>query len=161
MKKKIIDRPTFYLNDDISSPVRAGGVLFYRYDDHQDKYHLLMIYSRNNYEDFGGCSDAQDKSIEDMVSREVEEESNGIFKKQYIYDLISKEKPVYIKYCKYVLYFIQINEIYDPEIFGDKEICDGFDRTVEWIEYDDYKTKKINFRLNTHEVLNHMKKLFV
>ncbi|ARF09557.1 hypothetical protein Indivirus_1_180 [Indivirus ILV1] len=155
------NRPTFYLNDDSSCPVRAGGILFYRYDEDTNEYYLLMIHSRNKYEDFGGCSDIQDKSIEDMITREVEEESNGIFGKKYIMNLISKEKPIYIKYCKYVLYFIKINEIYDTKIFGDKEFCDGFYRTVEWIEYNNYKSKSINFRLNSQIVINHMNKLFV
>ena len=160
---KQTNRPTFYLDDDKLKPVRAGGVLFYRYDDKNDSYHLLLIYSRDNYEDFGGCSDKKDISIEQMVAREVDEESNGIFGQQFILENIKNAniEPVYIKYCKYVLYFIQINEIYDPEIFGDKEICDDIERKVEWLSYDDFKTKKINFRLNTHEVLNHMKKLFV
>lgn len=158
-------RPTFFLNGNKSYPVRAGGTLFYRYDDHDNTYSLLLIFSRNIYEDFGGCSDTTDKSIEDMVSREVEEESNCIFRKEYVLNLIKKiNQPVYIKQSKYVLYFVQIDELYDPSIFGDREIHDGFSRTVEWINYNDYKNYndiKKNPRLCNSEVISHMENLFI
>lgn len=158
------DRPTFYFKTK-NSPVRAGGVLFYRYSNinNKEEYHLLLTYSRDIYEDFGGCSDNKDKSIEDMVAREVEEESNGIFSKEYVLDKIKNEIPIYIKLCKYVMYFIQIDEYYDPEVFGNREICDNFSRTVEWINYLEFKkfqNNKLNPRISCPEIQNHMKILF-
>ncbi|AYV76909.1 MAG: hypothetical protein Barrevirus3_29 [Barrevirus sp.] len=159
MKKD--DRPTFYLDNDLTKPVRAGGVLFYRHDVITNTYNLLMIYSRNSYEDFGGCSDSTDQSLEQMICREVEEESNGIFGKKYVSDCIKGLNPIYIKYCKYVLYFVKIEEKYDPTIFGDVEICDNISRNVEWINYSDINQIKLNFRLTMTQVTNHMENLFI
>ena len=160
------NRPTFYLDDDIEKPLRAGGVLFYRFDIEEMEYKLLLIYSRDKYEDFGGCTDEIDKNIKETASREVEEESNHIFSKKYILDNISDEKSVYITHSKYILYFIELQEDYDPIVFGDREIHDGFDRTVEWISYydkfDDKKfLNKLNCRLNNWTVIKYMKKLFI
>ena len=159
------DRPTFYLNDDTENPVRAGGVLFYRYDEHDSSYQLLLIYSRNKYEDFGGCSDNVDVDIKNMVAREVAEESNLIFSKEFILDSIKDKEPLYIKYSKYILYFVQIDELYDPQIFGNKELHDNIERTVEWVPYENFKDKeflkKVNGRLNNWVTLYNMKNLFI
>jgi hypothetical protein len=73
------NRPTFYLNDDPEKPLRASGVLFYRFDMEEMDYKLLLIYSRDKYEDFGGCTDDVDDNIKETAVREVEEESNKIF----------------------------------------------------------------------------------
>jgi ADP-ribose pyrophosphatase YjhB (NUDIX family) len=163
MPNKNNDRPTFYLNDDQEKPLRAGGVMFYRFDMEEFDYKLLLIYSRDKYEDFGGCTDAVDDNIKETVSREVEEESNKIFSQKYILDNIKDDKSVYIKHCKYILYFMELEEKYDPEIFGNREIHDGFDRTVEWVPYDNFEDKEflktLNCRLNNWTVTKYMKKI--
>lgn len=156
-------RPTFYLDIDKTEEVRAGGILFYKYTDDMTNFDLLLINSRNNYEDFGGCTDNDDKNILDTVAREVEEESNHIFKKEFVMDKIKETEPVYIKHCKYALYFIELNEYYDPIDFGDREIHDNINRTVEWISYDNFSDQdfinKLNFRLKSYNVLNYLKKI--
>jgi hypothetical protein len=157
------NRPTFYLDDDENKPIRAGGVLFYFFDETDLTYYLLLIYSREKYEDFGGCTDCEDKSIQDTVARETAEESNYIFSKKFVLDKIQDQKPVYIKHCKYVLYFVELTEKYDSNVFGTREICDGFDRTVEWISFDTYDNKeflqKVNSRMNNWIVHKHIKKI--
>lgn len=156
-------RPTFYLDTDKTEEVRAGGILFYKYNDDMTNFDLLLINSRNNYEDFGGCTDNDDENILDTVAREVEEESNKIFKKKFIMDKIKETEPVYIKHCKYALYFIELDEYYDPVDFGDREIHDNIARTVEWVSYDSFSDQdfinKLNFRLKSYNVLNYLKKI--
>lgn len=154
-------RPTFTLDE---QPVRAGGVLFYHHNKETDQYNLLMIHSRGKYEDFGGQTDEVDKDYLDTVSREVEEESNNIIPREYIKKKIKDTKPIYIKHCKYILYFVESDTYYDPSIFGDHEDVDNIDRTVEWVSYDDFKSqefkKKLNFRLTAYNVLNYLDALF-
>ena len=161
--KPINIRPTFYLDEEKQIELRAGGVLFYKFNEDKTNFDLLLIYSRNNYEDFGGCTDAIDKDILDTVSREVDEESNNIFKKDIIRNKIKDLDPIYIKHCKYALYFIELIEDYNPEDFGTKEIHDNINRTVEWVSYDNFSNddfiKILNFRLKSHDVLNYLKNL--
>ena len=47
-----------------------------------------MIYCDKKYEDFGGKTDKIDTCIEDTIAREAEEESNKIFKKSNVYNII-------------------------------------------------------------------------
>lgn len=166
IKKRFIkpkDRPTFYMDDEKQIELRAGGVLFYKFNEDKTNFDLLLIYSRNNYEDFGGCTDAQDKDILDTVSREVDEESNNIFKKDIIKEKIKDIKPIYIKHCKYALYFVELNDDYNPKDFGTKEIHDNINRTVEWVSYDNFNDeefiKKLSFRLKSYNVLEYLKTL--
>lgn len=156
-------RPTFYLDDEHTQELRAGGVLFYKYNEDKTNFDLLLIYSRNNYEDFGGCTDENDTNIIDTVSREVNEESNGIFEQDVIKNKIKDSIPIYIKHCKYALYFVELHENYNSGDFGDKEIHDNINRTVEWVSYDKFNDqefiKNLNFRLKSYNVLNHFKTL--
>jgi hypothetical protein len=147
-------RPTFYLCEDYDKkyPIRAGGVLFYFKDE------FLMIHSRGKYEDFGGQTDIGDNDLVDTVCREVEEESNGIFSKEYVKEKIKDIEPIYIKHCKYMLYIVELDKHYDPEIFGNKEIYDGLDRTIEWISWSEYKDKPLNFRLTDRNVYSCLNK---
>jgi hypothetical protein len=156
MAKKIL-RPTFYLNNDKSQEVRAGGILFYKYND--KNFDLLLTYSRNNYEDFGGQTDNQDIDMIDTVSREASEESNYVFDQGFLKNKIKDQVPIYVKHCKYVIYFVQLDQDYDVKVFGDKEICDGFDRTVEWIPYERFIDPdfKKNFRLKSYNIANRLK----
>lgn len=155
-------RPTFYLVDDYEkeNPIRAGGVLFYKKND-VGKYELLMIYSRDRYEDFGGQTDPTDEDLVDTVSREAEEESNKIFTKEFIKEKIKDIEPIYIKNCKYMLYIVEIDKYYDPKIFGDKEIHEDIDRTMEWVPYDELKHKRLNFRLTDRNVTRELNRLLL
>jgi 8-oxo-dGTP pyrophosphatase MutT (NUDIX family) len=137
-------RPTYYFDDDLSKPVRAAGVMFYR----QNKYntHFLMIMSKNYYEDFGGRSDKIDTCIEDIASREAEEESNLYFNKDKLYEKITKSTipPIYYSNSKYVIFFVELKENIDVYEFGDEEFHCNIKRTVEWVSY-----KKL---VNTHNL---------
>lgn len=152
------NRPTFYFDNDTSKEVRAGGVLFYRLNG---QYEFLMINSRNNFEDFGGCTDLCDKDIIDTICREVDEESNGVITSNFVRESIITETPLYIKHCKYVLYIVQITADYDTKSFGNKELHDNIDRTVHWIKADNFENndfiKKLNFRLRMFNVLSYIK----
>ena len=154
-------RPTFYLEDDYEkeNPIRAGGVLFYKYDSTSQQYNLLMINTNGKYEDFGGQTDLEDDDLVDTVSRETEEESNGIFSKAFIKNKIKDTEPIYIKNCKYMLYIVEIDKYYDPKDFGDKEIYEDIDRTIEWVSFDDFTHKRLNFRLTDKNVTNCLNKL--
>lgn len=156
-----LDRPTFDYNE---KPVRAGGILFYKKNIETDKYELLLIHSRNQYEDFGGCSDVKDKNIQDTIVREVYEESNKIFKKKFIRKKIKNSEPIYIPRCKYLMYFVELDKYYNPTDFGDTEIFENIQRTVHWIDYDNFENEdfinSLNFRLKGYSILNHLKNLF-
>ncbi len=154
-------RPTFYLHDDQSHPIRAGGILFYKYSKDIADFELLMIKSRGQFEDFGGCTDSVDSDIIDTVTREVEEESNCVFKREELREKLQGIEPVYVKYCKYALYCVELTQHYDPELFGDVELHDNISRTVEWIPYETFNKpefiKKLHFRLNQQNILDHLK----
>lgn len=140
------ERPIFYFNGDQGKEVKAGGILFYRNNK------LLMIYSRNQIEDFGGKSDIDDKNIYDTVSREVEEESNKIFKAEKIKNLIKGEPYVYIPWSKYALFFVELTTDYDLSEFGHYENYDKIKRDVIWVPMDEFFDRKKNFRLNCKDV---------
>ena len=53
-----------------------------------------MIKANGKYEDFGGKTDRNDKSIEETVAREAEEESNGIFRKEDVMNMIKGSKAI-------------------------------------------------------------------
>lgn len=155
------DRPTFYYNDDPKKPIRAGGVLFYYQDG--DEPEILMIKNGEKFEDFGGRTDAVDQTARDTIAREVEEESNCIFSKQEIMSYLNDKNTIHVHNSKYLVYFVELNKYYDPKIFGDREIHDGFDRTVEWIPYSqlmdkDFIREKLHFRLRNKGFFDGLKR---
>ena len=164
IKKEIDKSPIFYYNNDTSYELKAGGVLFYKYNKEEDKYEFLMINSRNQYEDFGGKTDVGDENIIKTISREVDEESNKIFSKEIIEEKIKNLVTVYVKHCKYLLYFVELTDNYNPLDFGKKEHHDNLNRTVEWVGQENfYKEefiKNLNFRLRIFNVLENIKNLF-
>lgn len=148
-----MSRPTFYLDE---KPIRAGGVLLYRGD-----YSFLMIYSRGNYEDFGGRTDNIDTCIEDTVAREAEEESNGVLTREYVRMQLDNGKIFYNSPSKYIVYIAEITENFDPESFGDIEIHDNIKRTVEWIPLEKILDGEvsINPRIQTHQIKQYLETL--
>lgn len=135
-KHKSNSQPIFYYNNNKKYQIKAGGAIFYHIDDKKN-LKFLMIKNKNKYEDFGGKTDMNDLSIEETVAREVEEESNKIFTKKEIIENIKNLTPIYTQASKYLLYFYEIKDdtLYDPQIFGDKEIYENISRTVEWVPY--------------------------
>ncbi len=145
-------RPTFFYKNNDNCEIRAGGIIMYRYKDGMDEPELLMIKNRGKYEDFGGRTEMVDSCIEETICREADEESNGIFPKDYMIKLIKKIKPVYCSKSKYMIYFIKTNKEYNPVEFGDWEIHDGIPRTVEWVKISklldkDFVKKNLHIRL--------------
>lgn len=173
------DRPVFYYNELTENEIKAGGVILYRKDKEHKTIKFLLINSQEKYEDFGGRTDVIDKNINETIAREVEEESNGLIKKEYIINNIEKYltdkkrnnpeddlenefmtfigqsnliKEIYIKNSKYLLYFIPTDIDYDTTKFGTYEIHDNIARTVDWITYEKLiSMNNLNFRLRNRQ----------
>jgi len=151
-RKKKSSQPIFYYKGNKELEIKAGGVIFYHIDS-ENHLKFLMIKSRGKYEDFGGKTEKVDTCIEDTVSREVDEESNSIFKKSDVKKCLEKNSPIYTNNSKYLLYFYELdNDDYTSEMFGDKEIYENIPRTVEWVSYLQLKDttfvkKFLNYRL--------------
>ena len=150
-----MDRPTFYT--DSKKSIRAGGLLLYKKFD--DKIHFLMIKSKYDneykYEDFGGRTDIVDSSIEDTIIREVFEESNEQITREQskkAMDNLDGGYNVYIPICKYLLIIRKTNDDFKPKDFGDREIHDNLERTVEWFPIDEWNDKSVHFRLGSNHV---------
>lgn len=154
------DRPTFYLNDDKSKPIRAGGVIIYRINDDTTMDILIVETKRSSglvYEDFGGCTDVCDDNYVETIVREVHEESNGLIKKPKTRERIlkcSENEYYYSEKSKYLLYIIPATNKQTKmksEDFGNIEEHDGFERTVLWLPLDIFLAKhsrvRHNFRL--------------
>jgi hypothetical protein len=161
------DRPVFYYKNDPISEIKAGGLLFYYPNKKTNDIDFLMIKSRGYFEDIGGRTDKVDKTANSTIAREVEEESNKIFKKKYILNVIKKETPLYTKPSKYLLYICKLEDKYenlDPIVFGDKEFHDDIFRTMEWIPYTKLKKKKfretLNFRLKFKEFFSTIQSIY-
>ena len=154
-------RPTFYYEqDNIKYELRAGGVLFYKKTD--DGTYFLMIRSRGKLEDFGGCTDQADRDIFDTISREVEEESNKIFDRNDIRKRLDNFVPIISKESKYMLFLLPLvgkDEKIEPSDFGNKEDHDNIERTVEWVNADNFSdstffNRELNFRLKINSLRN-------
>jgi hypothetical protein len=141
-------RPTFYFEDDKTKPIRAGGVLIYKFVDDQIK--LLMIKTNYNdeirFEDIGGKTDINDVTEFDTVSREVSEETNLIINQQIIKYQLKNSTSIYIPNSKYILYLVEAN-LYERNLksnyFGNKEIYDDIKRTIHWINLETYLNNKV------------------
>jgi 8-oxo-dGTP pyrophosphatase MutT (NUDIX family) len=147
-------RRTFYLDDDDEKPLRAGGVIIYKYVD-ESNIELLLISSRGQYEDIGGCTDINDTDIFDTVSREVEEETNEVITYNEIIKRLHDSVYVYSKSSKYIIFIVQATEEEEnlnTEDFGNKEIHDDISRTISWISLSTVLDKdiiryKLNYRM--------------
>lgn len=141
----------FHLNN---QEICAGGVILYRMIN--SNIELLLIKSRDKYEDFGGKIDKGDVDIYDTIAREVKEESNNLIDYDSIMLRIkdTNNKPVYVKYSKYLVFILEANDLekeLTSEMFGTHEIHDNINRTVHWISMTDFlnltERKEVNFRL--------------
>lgn len=159
-------RPTFHITDFTGDKIeiKAGGVVFFK--EENGMYFLLLINNDGKYEDFGGCTDDQDKDILDTISREVEEESNMIFERSNIRKRIEKLNMFVNEKSKYVFYTVPLTKTekkLKPKDFGDHETYDDIDRTIEWIHIGRFKDqsfmKSLNFRLKTADFFAFIRKL--
>ena len=161
------NRPTFYYKNNKSWEVRAGGILFYRKNG-GSKYDFLIMYNswRNKYEDLGGCTSESDICTEDTICREVEEESNGKFKRKDLLVRLKNADKIYILSSKYVLYFLEASNLeasFVEQDFGTIETCDKLTRHIKWLSSelvldDDFHTK-LNPRLANSAVLTYLRQL--
>lgn len=151
-RKKKGSQPIFYYKDNKELEIKAGGVIFYHIDS-ENHLKFLMIKNRGKYEDFGGKTEKVDTCIEDTISREVDEESNSIFKKSDVKKGLKNNSSIYTNNSKYLLYFYKLDtDDYTSEMFGDIETYENIPRTVEWVSYlqlkDSVFVKKfLNYRL--------------
>jgi hypothetical protein len=161
------NRPTFYYNNDNSKPIRAGGILIYRNINNINEF-LLIKKNYNNierYEDIGGKTDINDINIYDTIAREVCEETNSVINQEIIKYQLSKSSNIYIPHSKYLLYLIEAN-VYEKNLkskyFGDKEIHDDINRTIVWIDINNYLDNKLNFnpRMTSENVRSFIKNYF-
>lgn len=139
-----------------NNQITSAGITPYIFED--DCIYLLLIKKNDIYEDFGGKTEFIDNSIYDTAAREAEEESNGIFSRDVIDNLLPNA-PYFYNRQKYISYFIKLNEKYDISLFGDIEIHDQIKRVVEWVKISDISWKNIHHRLRNKIYFNHIKKL--
>jgi hypothetical protein len=140
-------RQIFFIDKD--KPVTAGGVIFYKFTNSTMK--ILLIDSDRFIEDIGGTAEVKDKDIYDCVAREVEEETNNVFKKQNVLNRIKKSSYIYLPKSKYVVYFIKSTkkeELLKVVNFGKKEIHDNIERTIKWYDVKKVLKSAIIQRLN-------------
>lgn len=148
----------------------SAGVMFYTIDKDNGIHFLLQELpperTGRRLEDFGGKSNRDDTSIEDVAFRECQEElnfANGIdtpFLKKY---LDSDMSYVYrIPENKYVLYLIHLpiefKTSLDLAAFGKKEIHCDVVRKVRWITYYDMMQgfRSLHPRLKPEEFRNNL-----
>lgn len=152
-----MNRQVFYYKGNYYNEIKAGGVLFYQFNK-QNELQLLLINKNGIYEDFGGKTEFIDSSIFDTITREVIEESNNVLNNEFFKDKLSyNQKHIYIKKSKYLLFLIKLEQHYDLNNFGNMEIINNIPRTVELIDYIDFKNIKLHIRLINNNAINKIK----
>lgn len=137
-------RPTFKFK---GFTIRAAGIIPYFTDDDNLVTHFLMINKDGVYEDFGGKTDSTDGTVYETAVREAEEESNGVLKRSELASNIFGANTYISQNSKYVVFFVPVQCMYNPEIFGKREEHDGIDRTVEWLTSDELLSRDLHPRL--------------
>lgn len=150
---------TIYLKNNLDSPIKATGVLLYKFDD-SGKMKLLVIYNKCRYEDIGGKIDIKDNTIYDTVGRKIEKVTNSFIKKQDIIGRLPEARHIYIPKMKYLVFLLEAtpNERkLQKNDFEEKELYNNI-RTIGWIDRFYLSGKHIiKYRLN-HRIK--YKKLF-
>ena len=154
-----MSKQKYYFIDDNDCQILAAGVLPYRYNKKIHDYEFLMIkYFKNNipfYSDFGGCVDKNDIDINMTIAREADEESNGILSQNDVYENLYHGIFLLNLKSKYLVVLCSIKYItkkkIKEEMFGNVEIHDNIERTVEWISLTQLMNNEfknhLNFRL--------------
>ena len=155
-------RESFYTKDE--QPIRAGGCIFYR--KIKNDIEILLINNKRNifiknkpietfvFEDIGGKISHKDNMIEDMIAREISEETNNIITESLVMSLLvdREDDTIYHKSTKYLLYIVEANEEIahlKTEDFGKKEVGENTkERTFHWIKLSRFKKHiMLNYRL--------------
>jgi hypothetical protein len=152
------NRPTFYYSKNNSkNKIRAGGILFYYQDSLTKNIKILIQYTEKTkdnikrflYEDIGGKTDQVDTCINDTISREVFEETNGIISKELLKSYLDKDNHcLYLLNSKYYLVLIKANDDIkniDRRTFGKIEENSNKKRQFFWIDANRLKTKGTPF----------------
>ena len=157
------NRPIFYNDKEKKNEIKAGGIIYYRYNKYLKDIEFLMINCRNFYEDFGGKTDGKDKTIINTIAREANEESNRIFNENELLTYLKNNTGIYNKSSKYIVFFIKTDKGYNPKEFGDIELFENIERTVEWVSYKQLQElinqKKLHIRLKFKEFFNKIKEI--
>jgi len=149
-------RKCFYYDNNPEKPILASGILFVK-EENGKKYVLMQKKKKEKYDeysDFGGKIDLEDKTAVETIARELGEELNYGFydstKKEKIYldnikdlkNLIQENiiKTVYQERAKYFVIIARLPENISLDFvkIGDSEKLDKINRTVEWITYEDF-----------------------
>lgn len=150
-------RKCFYYDNDKEKPILAAGVLFVK-EENGKKYVLMQKKKekekQDEYSDFGGKIDIKDQTAVETIARELGEELNYGFydstKSEKIYLDTTKElkrliqeniiKKIYQERAKYFIIIAKLPEniSLDFERIGNSEKLDKINRTVEWIDYEQF-----------------------
>jgi len=161
-----MSRPTFHYDE---KPVRAGGVLFYATID--GKRHYLLRKGKKHWGDIGGKTEISDKSIMDMLIREVTEETNNVlFDVSHTTDEAKQALSNHLEntdfnlfYCekaKYILLRVEVDaSVYglDMSRFGTHESTGKkMSHSFSWVHSVDLKTihPRIKYSNFCHSVFN-------
>lgn len=128
-------RPTFYFLKDNSKPIRATGVLLYKYTEGKIKILLNKAENESYYEDLGGKTDVNDETYFDTAIRELSEETN--MKIIFTMEQICAAETIYNQKAKYLLFIVEATKeqkTLEKDDFGKKETHSDIQREIEWKE---------------------------
>ncbi len=148
---KLAIKPTrkiFYTDDNNSSKITAGGIIFYRYDIKTDKVKLLLQFvnrydkytkqSKFQFEDIGGRTEDEDTCIQDTIIRELVEETNGLISKDKALSLLENDYgKIYCHHGMYMMYVVQADSDIiriSTKDYGDKEFHTDKNRSFSWVD---------------------------
>jgi hypothetical protein len=144
------NRPTFF--NEYKQPIRAGGVIYYRFNKFSEKIQLLLQQIDKKFEDMGGKTDEKDIDINHTIGRELVEETNGIISMDEFYQQVNTYNHcIYSSIGKYLLYLLPANEhIASTKLseYSDKEFNDNVNRTVHWVNLDSLNNIMLHKRLS-------------
>lgn len=152
-------RNIFYTKD--GEEIRAGGVFLYKVENGEIK--ILMSYDLKEkyYSDLGGKSDYFDNSPEEMVTREVYEETNALINRDELDERL-QDNYIYISKAKYILYYVKANEYESslkPIDFDTKEIISPENiRSITWMNLKDLNRLALHPRISEQNVITELKR---
>jgi len=149
-------RQVKFLEDDISKPITAGGLLLYKIDK-LGNLKLLLIKKKGMYEDIGGKIDLGDKTIYDTVAREVGEETNNVISNSSIKDRLLVAPYFYVNHSKYVIYVVKANSderLFKKYDFGKTELHDNIQRIIKWTHFRKFMKEKMNWRMRNKQLFD-------
>jgi len=150
------ERKCFYYENDKNSPILAAGILFLKEENNKLMVLVQKVTEKNGiqtYSDFGGKIDMDDKTLIDTIARELGEELNNgmymikrgnniILDKDQLKKIIQDnlEKSIYQSIAKYFIAFVKFPDdlFLDMKKIGDFEKLDKINRTVEWINFEQF-----------------------